>query len=75
MEEEPGFSSRQVQKIFLFPIMSRPAVWPTQHAIQVVPWAISPGLKRQGCEADRSTLSSAEVKNGGAILPIRLKSS
>jgi hypothetical protein len=42
---------------------------PTQSPIQWVPRISSPGLKRQGREADRSPLSSAEVKNGGAIPP------
>jgi hypothetical protein len=28
-----------------------------------------PSVKRQGCEADHSPPSSAEFKNGGAILP------
>jgi hypothetical protein len=27
-------------------------------------------IKRQGCEADHSPPSSAEVKNGGAIPPL-----
>jgi hypothetical protein len=35
-------------KIFLFSIASRPAVGPTQPPIQWVPWALSPGGKRQG---------------------------
>jgi hypothetical protein len=30
----------------------------------------SPGVKRQGREADHSPPSSAEVKNGGAIPPL-----
>jgi hypothetical protein len=32
--------------------------------------AISPGAKRQGREADHLSLSSAEVKKGGAIPPL-----
>jgi hypothetical protein len=36
--------------------------WATHHPI-------SPGVKRQRREADHSPLSSAEVKNGGAIPP------
>jgi hypothetical protein len=43
---------------------SRPALGPTQTPIQR-----APGIKRLGCEADHSPPSSAEVKNGGAILP------
>jgi hypothetical protein len=32
--------------------------------------AVSPGVKRQWPEADHSLPSSAEVKNGGALLPL-----
>jgi hypothetical protein len=32
--------------------------------------AVSPGVKQQEREADHSTQSSAEVKNGGAIPPL-----
>jgi hypothetical protein len=35
-----------------------------------VPGTLSPGLKRQGREADHSLASSAEIKNGGAIPPL-----
>jgi hypothetical protein len=35
-----------------------------------VPGVLSPGVKRPGREADHSPLSSAEVKNGGAIPPL-----
>jgi hypothetical protein len=38
--------------------------------IQWVPGALSPGVKRQGREADHSPLPSAEVKKGGAIPPL-----
>jgi hypothetical protein len=46
----------------------------TQPPIQWGPGALSPGIKRPGLEADHSSPSSEEVKNGGAIppLPIRL---
>jgi hypothetical protein len=36
--------------------------------------AISPGVCRQGLEADYSTPFSAEVKNGGVVSPLRLHS-
>jgi hypothetical protein len=59
----PGFYSR-------FSTASRPALWPTQPPIQWVPGTLSPGVKRQGREADHSPPSSAEVKNDGATPPL-----
>jgi hypothetical protein len=41
----------------------------TQPLIQRVSGALYPGVKQQGCEADHSHPSSAEVKNGGATFP------
>jgi hypothetical protein len=60
--------------MFLFTIASKPALGPTQPPILWVAGALSLGLKRLGREANHSLLSSAEIKNGGAIppLPIRL---
>jgi hypothetical protein len=56
-----GVRSRQDKKIFPHSTVS----WsPTQPPIQPVPEAISPGVKRPGCEADHSPRISAEVKNG-----------
>jgi hypothetical protein len=52
-----------------------PALGPTQPPIQWVLRALSPGVKRQGREADQSPTSSAEVKNGGATPPLHLTSS
>jgi hypothetical protein len=43
---------------------------PTRPPIQWGMGALSAGLKLQGREADCSLLSSAEVKKGGAILPL-----
>jgi hypothetical protein len=40
----------------------RPSLWPTQPPIQY-----APGVERQGCGADHSPPSSAEVRNGGTI--------
>jgi hypothetical protein len=57
-------------KTFLFSTASRPALGPTQPPIQWVPGVLSPGVKRQGREADHSPQTSAEVKNGEAIPPL-----
>jgi hypothetical protein len=57
-------------KIFLFSRESRSALWPTRLPIQWVRGAVSPGVKRQGREADHLPPSSAEVKKGGAIPPL-----
>jgi hypothetical protein len=62
----PAFDSWQGQESFLY---STAAVGPTQHPIKLVAGALSPGVKRPGRESDHSPPSSANVKNGGAILP------
>jgi hypothetical protein len=49
-------------KNFLFSTSSRPALGSTQPPIQWVPWALFPGVKRPGYEADHSPPTSAEVK-------------
>jgi hypothetical protein len=49
--------------IFLFATVSRRVLVSTQPPIQWVLMALSLGVKRPGCEADRSPPSSAEVKN------------
>jgi hypothetical protein len=49
-------------KNVLFSTPSRPALGFTQPRIQWVPGALSPGVKRQGREADHSPPPSAEVK-------------
>jgi hypothetical protein len=41
-----------------------------QPPVQWIPGATSPGLKRQGREADNSSPSSAKVKNSEAIPPL-----
>jgi hypothetical protein len=43
--------------------------------IQLVPGIVSPGVKRRGPEVDHSPLSSAEVKNDGAMPPLSHTSS
>jgi hypothetical protein len=51
-------------------LISRPAQRPIQLPVQWVPGALSPGLKRQGREANHSPPSSTEVKNGGTVPPL-----
>jgi hypothetical protein len=64
-------------KNFLFSTSSRPALGPTQPPIQWVPGARSPGVKREGREADYSPPINAEVKKTWVYTstpPIRLHS-
>jgi hypothetical protein len=49
-------------KNFNFFILSILALGSTQHPVQWVLGALSPGVEWQGREADRSLLTSAEVK-------------
>jgi hypothetical protein len=55
--------------IKVLPTASRPAPGPIRPPNQWVLGAISPVVKRPGSEADHSTPSRAEVKNGEAIPP------
>jgi hypothetical protein len=57
-----GSSSPSRVKNFHFSISSRPALRSTQPPIKWVPGALSPGVKRQGREADHLPSTSAEVK-------------
>jgi hypothetical protein len=68
--EESGFDSQWRKEIFLFSVISRLALGPTQPSIQWVPGALFPGVKWQGHEADHVPPSSAEVKNSGTIPPL-----
>jgi len=61
------FLAGSMMGFFLLATMSIPALGPIQSPIQWVPGVPSPGVKRLGCEADHSSPSTAEVKNGGAI--------
>jgi hypothetical protein len=56
------FQSRQGQKNFHSSISSRPALGSTQPSIQWIEGVLSPGVKRQGREADHSPLTCAEEK-------------
>jgi hypothetical protein len=66
--DDREFESRQALWIFLFTTASRPTLGPTQPSIQWEPGALSLGVKRPGCEADHSPLSSAEVRMRGLYL-------
>jgi hypothetical protein len=58
-----GRSSSLVRvKNFFFYMLSRPALGSTQPPIHWVPWALSPGVKRQGRQADHSPPTSAEFR-------------
>jgi hypothetical protein len=59
----PEFDSRQGPDMFLYSIASRPALGSTQSPVQWVPDALSPGVRGQRRETDRSPPSSAEVLN------------
>jgi hypothetical protein len=59
----PGFDSQQGQESLLFSTAFRLALGPIQLPVQCVPGAVTPGVKRQGREADHSCLSSADVRN------------
>jgi hypothetical protein len=61
-------------KIFLFFTVSRLALGPTQPPFKWVPGALSSGVKRQRHDADHSSPSSAEVRNGGAIFITHISS-
>jgi hypothetical protein len=61
--DDRRFDSRRGLGIFLFDIMSRPALGPAQPPIQSVPGVLSLGVKLPGREADHSPPSSTEVKN------------
>jgi hypothetical protein len=51
----------------MFFIASRADLGPSQPPIEWVPRNLSPGVKLPGREANHSPLSSAEVKNVGAV--------
>jgi hypothetical protein len=59
----------------LYFTMSRAALEPIQHPIEWVLAGYTPGVKVPGSEADHSPPYIAEVKNGGAVLPLLHSSS
>jgi hypothetical protein len=48
----------------------RPTLGPNQHCIQWVAGSLSLGIKQWEHEANHSSTSDAEVRNGGAIPPL-----
>jgi hypothetical protein len=74
MTRESGFDSQQEQEIFL-PIMSRPALGPTQRPIQWVVGTLSLGAKWSGHEADHSHPPNAKVEDDAAIPSLHQRSS
>jgi hypothetical protein len=66
-----GFGSRRGLGIFLFTTASRTVLGPIQTPIQLIPGALSLGVKRQGREADHSPSSSAgDQRMSGSIPPL-----
>jgi hypothetical protein len=63
------------RKIFLFSIVFRPVLGHIPLPIQWISGALFQKVKRQRREADHSSPTSAEVKNGTAIPPLHHKSS
>jgi hypothetical protein len=65
-----GFNSRQGQSFSLLHSgQAGSGAHPASYSVGTGGGAISPEVKRPGREADHSSPSSAEVKNGGAIPP------
>jgi hypothetical protein len=67
---QPFFDPRQEQGIFLFSTTSRPALGSTHPPNQRISGILASEVKRSGREADLSSPSTAEVKNGEAIPPL-----
>lgn len=62
-----GFDSLQGKEIFHFSILTNTALGLKQSPIELIPGALSPGVKQSRREANYSPPSRAEVKNGGPI--------
>jgi hypothetical protein len=61
------FNSRKKQETFLYTLVSRSGLGPTQPSIQCVLGSLSPVVKRPVCEADHSLPFRSEVKIGRTI--------
>jgi hypothetical protein len=70
----PGFDFWQGTDITVCCTESRPVLGPTQPPIKWVQVVLALELKRMGSEVDKSSSSSAEINNGGAI-PLLLHTS
>jgi hypothetical protein len=65
----PGFDSRQRQNVsLLYSVQAGSGAHPASYPMGI--GAISPGVKRQGREADHSPPSNVVVRNCGAITPL-----
>jgi hypothetical protein len=70
MAKESGFNSqlRAINSSLLHNVQTGSEVHPASYTRVLS--AVSPELKQQGCEANNSSTSSAEVKDGGVIPPL-----
>jgi hypothetical protein len=71
----PGFDSRKGKWIILYSTAVRLALRPICPPNPWMQGGFPRGVKQQGREANQSPQSSAEVKNGRAILPLAHMSS
>jgi hypothetical protein len=67
--KESEFDSWQGRMIFLFSMMSSPALRSTQPLIQWVSGALSAGVKQVDCGGDYSLLSSTKIKDAWIYAP------
>jgi hypothetical protein len=61
------------QNIYFFSMTFTPRLGPSQHSLELVPDALSPGVKWSGREADYSLPSLSSSKNGGVIPPLPMR--